>query len=303
MGNTQKISAWWKNYTLVISDINNPAIAWETIAEEVYQLTAEVPGVPATETELEIPATPATYRVTVHPVDLNDPGADEPIVEVGFKFMDFIGQVYEIIAVNETLTQIDVSDIFLSGYCPPSGRPAIIYKDSDAGSTPPPPPVQTRWVVVTKTCLLDEEMHNTGQQEVVSKKQRLSGGEWIDTGETSTDIITNYAECPPPAPDPYGAWQYVGLTWDAEDSQEITFTMGVKKTVNTMTATGNNYLFLSIPTALSFTAIDGSGVEITDFFVDTTTTDEREGYQPNKVWRKNPKYSSGASLKIFLTIS
>lgn len=303
MGNSQNISAWWKNFTVVIHDINKPLVAWKTIAKEVYQLTAEIPGVPATETEPEIPATPATYRLNVYPIDRNDLGADLPDVQVGYKLMDFVGQVYDIIAVNETFTTIEVADILLCGYCPQSGRPAMIYKDSDAGSIPPPPTIETRWVVVSATCLLDESLNNTGQQEVVSKKQRLSGTEWIDTGEITTDIITNTADCPPPAPDPYGAWQYVGLAWSAVSSQEIIFTVGVTKTVNTMIVSGNNYLFLSIPTALSFTVTDGSGVEITDFFVDITTPDERVGYQPNKVWRKNPKYSSGAALKIFLTIS
>ena len=298
MGNTSNISAWWKNLTVFISQINNPAVAWETNCEEVYQLTPEVLATESAE------AVPATYRLNVYPVDLNDPGADNIDVEIGYKLMDYIGQVYEVIAVSEDKKVIDVADILLCGYCPPSGRPALIFNDSSQGTTPPPKPFESRWVVVSKTCLLDEELHNTGEQEVVSKKQKLEGATWEDTGETTKNIVTNHADCPPPqppAPDPYRAAQFVGLVWDANSAQEISFTVGVMKKINTMTAAGNNYLFLSIPTALSFSVADGTGVDITDMFV-SVGTDNKTGYQPNTVWRKNPKYSSGAVLKIHLTI-
>lgn len=166
-----------------------------------------------------------------------------------------------------------------------------------------PPSVQIRWTVISESCLVDEEMNNTGQQEVIRKKEKYNTETqtWEDAGETTKDIVTNHSDCPPPAPDPYRAAQFVGLVWDANSAQEISFSVGTMKKVNTMTAAGNNYLFLSIPTALSFNVVDGTGVDITDMFV-SVGTDNKTGYQPNTVWRKNPKYSSGAVLKIHLTI-
>lgn len=130
---TNKLSTLWTNFTTDIVGISQPLVAWETVAKEVIQLTDKITvgGV----------ITPATYRVYVFPVDLNDFGASDRDVEVGYNLMDFFGQVFSIIAVNVD-DSIDVSDDLLGDYCPVSGLPTMIYSlTSPVPIVPVQPPV------------------------------------------------------------------------------------------------------------------------------------------------------------------
>jgi len=93
-----------------------PIVAWRTLAKNIIFLTHAT---------LE---TPATYRVTVKVIDVNEihnvPIVD--ILKVGYYLKDFVGHTYRIIAVNAYI--IDISDDFRVGVGPQSGRQAIIYK-------------------------------------------------------------------------------------------------------------------------------------------------------------------------------
>lgn len=300
MANSAHISAYWKKFTVVTSEINNPSVAWKTIAKEVRQITAEVPGTPATELEEEVPAIPATYRLNVYPINLNDKGAKKPDIEVGYKLMDYIGQVYDIIALNG-LT-IDVSDILLSGYCPPSGRPAMVYKESSNPLPPVVPVGETRWVVTSASCLLDGNGINTGQQEVKKKKQKYNTETeaWEDVGETTTDIITNTSACPPPAPDPYRIAVYTGMTWVALSAVELTFSPSM--TVKCPTVSGWNYIFLSTPTGRGKPTIrNAMNIDISNQF-SSVGSDNKSGYQPNTVWRKDSVHSTSKVTTYYLTM-
>lgn len=95
----------------------NP-VAWHTIANEVVQLTEQ------TETD------PATYRITVAPIDTNDVGAGEK--DVAYYFKDYIGTTGKIIAYDSTT--IDVEDSFRRGFCPVVGKTAVIYKSIEEDS-------------------------------------------------------------------------------------------------------------------------------------------------------------------------
>lgn len=96
-----------------------PLIAWRTIANNVVLLTKE------TETN------PATYRLTVSPVDTNDIG--QPQKAVGFYFTDYYGIPYKIIAVDTNT--IDVSDDFRTKHCPVSGHCGIVHKSAYKGQS------------------------------------------------------------------------------------------------------------------------------------------------------------------------
>jgi len=86
--------------------------AWRTLAKDVFQLTRETIN------------DPATYRLTVAPVDTNNPGAGTK--EIGFCLVDFLGIPYSIIATGSTT--IDVQDDFRTGFCPTCGQFAIVYQ-------------------------------------------------------------------------------------------------------------------------------------------------------------------------------
>lgn len=300
MANSAHISAYWKKFTVVTSEINNPSVAWKTIAKEVRQITAEVPGTPATELEEEVPAIPATYRLNVYPINLNDKGAKKPDIEIGYKLMDYIGQVYDIIALNG-LT-IDVSDILLSGYCPPSGRPAMVYKESSNPLPPVVPVGETRWVVTSASCLLDGNGINTGQQEVKKKKQKYNTETeaWEDVGETTTDIITNTSACPLPAPDPYRIAHMVGKSYNTLLATEISYSSSV--IISSNTASGYNYFYVSTPTVFGKPTIkDDMGSDISYQLV-SGGSDNKAGYQPNTVWKLSGLFSTAYKTKFYITL-
>jgi hypothetical protein len=95
----------------------NPLVSWRTLALNVYQLTRETVN------------DPATYRITVNPIDRNDLNAGTKTI--GYYFTDYNGIPYTII--NTASTTIDVSDDFKTGLCPTSGRCGIVHKSAYKG--------------------------------------------------------------------------------------------------------------------------------------------------------------------------
>lgn len=97
---------------MTIASKYNVEVSWRTLAKDVFQLTRETVG------------DPATYRMTVKAIDSNNPGAG--LKEIGYTLFDFMGIPYSIIGT--TSTTIDVSDDFRTGKCPTSGKNAFICK-------------------------------------------------------------------------------------------------------------------------------------------------------------------------------
>jgi len=97
-------------------------VAWRTVVRNVIMLSAEAEEVPA------------TYRVSVKPIDVNDKGAANNEKEIGYYLRDFVGNTYRII--DTAAETIDVSDDFRTGYGPQSGRQGVIYNSSGDGFSP-----------------------------------------------------------------------------------------------------------------------------------------------------------------------
>lgn len=74
------------------------------------------------------------YRVSVDPIDVNEPGAATATKEIGFYFKDNIGHTYSIIGTS--ILTIDVSDDFRTGVGPQSGLQGVIYKSVWKGRSP-----------------------------------------------------------------------------------------------------------------------------------------------------------------------
>jgi hypothetical protein len=93
-----------------------PTVAWRTIITNVIYLT-----------EATI-SSPATYRVSVNPLDFNEIFGVDPsdVLKIGYYIKDYIGHTYSIIAVNGMI--IDISDDFRVGFGPQSGRYGLVYK-------------------------------------------------------------------------------------------------------------------------------------------------------------------------------
>lgn len=89
-----------------------PTVAWRTMAKDVYPLTAETVD------------KPATFRMSIHPADINDVGAGR--VEIGFYAKDYIGSTFSVIAF--TSSTVDLQDDFRRGFAPQTGQWAVVYK-------------------------------------------------------------------------------------------------------------------------------------------------------------------------------
>lgn len=89
---------------------------------------------------------PAIYGVSVYPLDDNDPGAIDFILEVGFFLKDFVGRSYTIIAIDVDGVQgrINISDDFRFGAGPQVGQNCIVYKSVGEGESPYLAPIYYR---------------------------------------------------------------------------------------------------------------------------------------------------------------
>jgi hypothetical protein len=107
-----------------------PTIAWSTVINDVVMLTT------------------TTYRVTISPLNPNEPGGDIADVAIGYFLKDFVGNVYDItgISVGGDPTRIEVTDPtdVPSGYGPQSGQVAFIYSSPQDGNSPYLAPVRNK---------------------------------------------------------------------------------------------------------------------------------------------------------------
>jgi hypothetical protein len=105
-----------------------PTVSWVTVVNDVV-LTA-----------------PNTYRVTVVPIDVNDPGANPLSLDVGYYLKDYIGHTYSITEVNVdgNPTYITINDDFSTGVGPQQGQYAYIYQSVGDGSAPYLAPIRHR---------------------------------------------------------------------------------------------------------------------------------------------------------------
>ena len=97
-----------------------PQIAWSTIVSDVV-------------------FTPLTsYRVTVSPLDVNEPGALISNLAIGYYLEDYVGHKYTITAINVggNPKNITINDDFGVGFGPQSGQIAYIYKSVGDGKAP-----------------------------------------------------------------------------------------------------------------------------------------------------------------------
>lgn len=107
-----------------------PTVAWRTYARNVILLTEATT------------LSPATYRISVSPIDVNELGAVTAQKQIGFYFKDYVGHTYTVI--DFTTTTIDVSDDFRCGVGAQSGRQGIIYKSVGDGLSPYLAPIYYR---------------------------------------------------------------------------------------------------------------------------------------------------------------
>jgi len=279
-----KISAYWPNLNLHTTGISIPDVAWEIVCKEVIQLTARDGD------------TPATYRLYFEPVDLNDKGAVERDVVVGYSIETYLGDIGLIIAVNED-GSIDVSDNCLSDYGPISGRPAMIYNEK---SSIPAPVINTDWWEEDLSCVHDGEGHNTGVQVGIRKqviKDKITGV-WSYTGVQEPITRTNMIDCAPPPADPYFMALCVAFP-DYWQPTEVVYAYN-KSILNTPPHSGYNYLFISSPTVFGKPNVEEDGSDITDKF-DFYSADNRAGKQPNTIWKSKTTSLTTTSTSIKLT--
>ena len=111
-----------------------PSVAWRSDTVDVVVISE------ATAFE------PTVYGVTVYPLDDNDPGAIDFVLEVGFFLKDFVGRSYSIVAINVGGIQgrINLSDDFRFGAGPQVGQNCIVYKSVGEGESPYLAPIYYR---------------------------------------------------------------------------------------------------------------------------------------------------------------
>jgi hypothetical protein len=76
-----------------------------------------------------------TYRVTIQPYDINEPGAMNADKEVGFYIEDFAGERWKIVEINVdgSWDNVIIKDIFELGHGPQGERPARVYRSVGTG--------------------------------------------------------------------------------------------------------------------------------------------------------------------------
>lgn len=111
-----------------------PSVAWRSDTVDVTLVSEATPF------------SPAVFGQTVYPLDDNDPGAIDFVLEIGFFIKDFVGRTYPIIAVNVGGQQgrVHVSDDFRFNAGPQVGQNCIVYKSVGEGESPYLAPIYYR---------------------------------------------------------------------------------------------------------------------------------------------------------------
>lgn len=99
-----------------------PQVAWSSIAGNVIKLTDW------------------TYRITVSPINVSEPGVKTADKKIGYYGVDFLGHLYSIIGVSGN--NIIVNDDFKTGIPPIVDRPIIIFKSVGDGKSQWLPPIR-----------------------------------------------------------------------------------------------------------------------------------------------------------------
>lgn len=100
--------------------IHLPQVAWRTICNTV-EFVETVGGI-------------NKYSLSVSPIDVNEPGAIDFDIEVGYYLKDYVGHTYTIEVIDGS--KITVTDDFKCGECPQSGKQAVVYKSVVEGNAP-----------------------------------------------------------------------------------------------------------------------------------------------------------------------
>lgn len=79
-------------------------------------------------------STPAIYKCSVGPIDINELKGKPQVIEVGFYLKDYIGHTFKITEVNASY--ILVSDDFNCGECPQNSQQGVIYQSVANGDSP-----------------------------------------------------------------------------------------------------------------------------------------------------------------------
>lgn len=99
-----------------------PQVAWSSISGNVIKLTDW------------------TYKITVLPINVSEPGAKTADKKIGYYGVDFLGHLYSIISVSGN--DITVNDDFKTGIPPIVDRPIIIFKSIGDGKSQWLPPIR-----------------------------------------------------------------------------------------------------------------------------------------------------------------
>jgi hypothetical protein len=161
-----------------------PTVAWTTIVNDVVLLT------------------PTTYRVTVSPLDINEPGAPVMDLQVGYYLKDYIGVSYNITAINVggNPNHIEVTDSLGVGYGPQTGQFGYIYKSVGDGRSPFLAPIRHRRLDLSALDMSREveldviwknllNLDQTSTQTIVNGIPLLEAGRVIDLPHELVDKV------------------------------------------------------------------------------------------------------------------
>ena len=97
-----------------------PQVAWTTIVRNVIMLSSN------------------TYRITISPLNPNEPGANLHDISIGYYLKDYAGYTFTIIGVfvDGDIDNVIVSDDLPCGFGPQSGQYAYVYKSVGDGDAP-----------------------------------------------------------------------------------------------------------------------------------------------------------------------
>ena len=142
-----------------------PVVAWSTIADNVIKLSDW------------------TYRATVHPINMADPGAKTATKAIGDYLVANTGRLYSITSVDGE--NITVKDDFETGLPPWQGFSAIVFRSVGNGKSQWLPPI--RYEVIDRSARSYLESINL---EVLWRNDPNS--KKIEFTDTSTPSIVNY---------------------------------------------------------------------------------------------------------------
>jgi len=166
------------------------------------------------------------------------------------------------------------------------------------------PVTQSRDIDTDVSCVLDENLDNTGVQIGTRQKQtKKTGSDWVNSGDPYPFSETNLSACPLPEPDPYFIAVCVnGGDYDQANEVQIGFSTSEIE-VNSPIKEGDNYLFFSTPTAFGKPKIiNPSGKNISYQFFAEPVADTRLGFQPNTIWKRGSTFVTTMSVIYRLTI-